>query len=132
MKLWHGLLLGLGLIMVVGGTLIAVFPNITLPNISLDNPQYAPGEACAMVERVYHWRSNSDDLYSPLSEEYLGHGVWQVESSSWYNFPPLMSLTHKLPINSAPAIFRVYEKTDTVEIWNDVARYVLNRRTELE
>ena len=83
-----------------------------------DNPRYASGEASAMVERVYQWRSNSADLYSDLYEEYLGQGVWEVKSSSTYN--------------GERAIFRVYETTDTAAIYNAMAGTILNRREELE
>ena len=111
MRLWHIILLGVGVLMLIGGSLLA-FPNL------FDNPEYAPGEAIAMVERVYQWHDNSADLYSDLYEEYLGKDIWEVKSSSTYG--------------GEQAIFRVYEQTDTVQIYNDVARWVLNRREELE
>lgn len=109
MKLWHGILLTVGVLLLIGGSLALILQ---------DNPRYASGEACAMVERVYRWRSNSSDLYSNLYEEYLGQGVWEVKSSSTYN--------------GEQAVFRVYETTDTAQIYNDVARTILNRREELE
>lgn len=110
MKLWHKILLTIGILMVIGGSLALI--------LTMDNPRYASGEASAMVERVYQWNSNSADLYSDLYEEYLGQGVWEVKSSSTYN--------------GEQAVFRIYETTDTVEIYNDVARTILNRREELE
>ena len=110
MKLWHKILLTIGILMVIGGSLALI--------LTIDTTQYASGEASAMVERVYQWNSNSADLYSDLYEEYLGQGVWEVKSSSTYN--------------GEQAVFRVYETTDTVEIYNDVARTILNRREELE
>lgn len=84
-----------------------------------DNPQYAPGEAINMVERVYQWRYNTSDFYTPLREEYLGQGVWEVKSAGGY--PIIIG-------GGGEAIFRVYEATGTVEIYNDVARTVLKRR----
>ncbi len=114
MKLWHGILLTMGVLMVIGGSLALI--------LTIDNPQYAPGEATAMVERVYHWQYNSADLYSPLSEEYLGQGVWEVKSSGSYPY----SIS-----GGGLAVFRVYEETNTVKIYNAVARTILNRREEL-
>ncbi len=110
MKLWHGILLTVGILMVIGGSLALI--------LTIDNPRYAPGEATAIVERVYRWRSNSADRYSDLYEEYLGQGVWEVKSSSTYN--------------GEQAVFRVYETTDTVAIYNATAQAILNRREELE
>ena len=109
MKLWHGILLTVGILMVIGGSLALI--------LTIDNPRYAPGEATAIVERVYRWRSNSADRYSDLYEEYLGQGVWEVKSSSTYN--------------GEQAVFRVYETTDTVAIYNATAQAILNRREEL-
>ncbi len=109
MKLWHGILLTVGVLLLIGGSLALILQ---------DNPRYASGEACAMVERVYQWRSNSADLYSDLYEEYLGQGIWEVKSSSTYN--------------GVQAIFRVYETTDTVAIYNAIAGTILNRREELD
>jgi len=114
MKLWHGILLAIGILVIIGGSLWLLFPNLYSGILkAFDKPEYAPGEACAMVERVYQWHDNSADWYSDLCEEYLGHGVWEVKSSSIYN--------------GERAIFRVYETTDTVEIYNDMARTILNR-----
>ena len=109
MKLWHGIGLVIGILLLIGGSLALILQ---------DNPRYASGEASAMVERVYRWRSNSADRYSDLYEEYLGQGVWEVKSSSTYN--------------GEQAIFRVYETTDTVAIYNATAQAILNRREELE
>ena len=108
MKLGHGILLTVGVLLLIGGSLALILQ---------DNPRYVPGEASAMVERVYQWRSNSSDLYSDLYEEYLGQGIWEVKSSGSYN--------------GEQAVFRVYETTDTAQIYNDVARTILNRRDEL-
>lgn len=109
MKLWHGILLTVGVLLLIGGSLALILQ---------DNPRYASGEACAMVERVYRWHSNSSDLYSDLYEEYLGQGVWEVKSSSTYN--------------GEQAIFRVYETTDTVAIYNAIAGTILKRREQLD
>jgi len=116
-KWWLWVLLALGCVIVIGGSIGLLFPNLNLHNL-FDNPEYAPGEAIAMVERVYQWHDNSADLYSDLYEEYLGKDIWEVKSSSTYG--------------GEQAIFRVYEQTDTVQIYNDVARWVLNRREQLE
>lgn len=109
MKLWHIVLLSIGAVLLIGGLLALILQ---------DNPQYATGEATAMVESVYHWRSNSADLYSDLYEEYLGQGIWEVKSSSTYS--------------GEQAIFRVYETTDTASIYNATAQVILDRREELE
>lgn len=126
MKLWHGILLGVGLLMVVGGLLAVVLP--------IDNPKYAPGEACAMVERVYHW--DSSDLY----EEYLGQGIWEVKSLAIYEVYPIREpteplkeylkgiITGSLEAERGRAIFRVYETTNTVQPYNNVARILLKNR----
>lgn len=132
MKLWHGILLGVGLLMVVGGLLAVVLP--------IDNPKYAPGEASAMVERVYHL--SSSDLY----EEYLGQGIWEVKSLGIYEVYPLPEAAEPAPskfptkeeyIRGRPpvapkvepergqAIFRVYETTNTVQPYNNVARLLV-------
>ena len=126
MKLWHGILLGVGLLMVVGGLLAVVLP--------IDNPKYAPGEACAMVERIYHW--DSSDLY----EEYLGKGIWEVKSLAIYEVYPIPESSGKGgPITErdvrafgrgreherGQAIFRVYETTSTVQPYNNVARLLV-------
>jgi len=103
-KLWHGILLIIGALMVVGGSLALI--------LQIDNPKYAPGEACAMVERVYHWYENSGYPYGDLYEEYLGEGIWEVKSSIISSYVD-------------GAVFRVYEATDTVEIVNTVARLIL-------
>ena len=109
MKLWHAIGLVIGVLLLIGGSLALILQ---------DNPRYAPGEATAMVERVYRWRSNSADRYSDLYEEYLGQGVWEVKSSSTYN--------------GEQAVFRVYETTDTVAIYNATAQAILNRREQLD
>jgi len=114
MKLWHRVVLTIGILMLIGGLLALILP--------IDNPKYAPGEACAMVERVYHWRENSGHLYSDLYEEYLGKGIWEVKSGGIYTI---------LGFNDR-AIFRVYEATDTVEIVNTVARVVLEQKDREE
>ena len=114
-KWWHGILLTVGVLMLVGGLLAVILPTI-------DNPRYAPGEATAIVESTYHWLYNSADLYSPLSEEYLGQGIWEVKSIGSYVQPQ----------GGAQAVFRVYETTGTVGIYNNVAVEVLNRREQLE
>lgn len=104
MKLWYIIGLVIGILLLIGGSLVLILQ---------DNPRYASGEAIAMVERVYHWHDNSADLYSDLYEEYVGKGVWEVKSSSTYN--------------GEQAIFRVYETTDTAEIYNDITRSILNQ-----
>ena len=109
MKLWHGIGLVIGILLLIGGSLALILQ---------DNPRYASGEASAMVESTYQWRSNSADFYSDLYEEYLGQGIWEVKSSSTYK--------------GEQAIFRVYETTDTVAIYNATAQAILNRREELE
>ena len=83
----------------------------------IDSPQYADGEATAMVERVCSWRENSADYYATLSEEYVGDGVWEVKSTSKYD--------------GEQATFKVYERTDTVQIVNDTAREILKRQSQL-
>lgn len=153
MKLWHGILLGVGLLMITGGLLAVVLP--------IDNPKYAPGEACAMVERIYHW--DSSDLY----EEYLGQGIWEVKSLTIYEvyYPIPESPGHLItedengffefekrskqvpngdnitveeieellrqkrkvrePAARGQAIFRVYETTNTVQPYNNMARLLV-------
>lgn len=122
MKLWHWystnrilLIITVCVLILVGGTIALI--------LTIDNPRYAPGEATAMVEYAYHWQYNSADLYSPLSEEYLGQGIWEVKSSGYY---PLTTL------GWGQAVFRVYEETNTVKIYSAVVTTILNRREELE
>ena len=57
--------------MIVGGLLVITLPIIgENPQYVLeDNPRYAPGEASAMVERIYGWHS------SDLAEMHLGQGI---------------------------------------------------------
>ena len=130
MKLWHRyftnatnrillIIITMCVLMLIAGSLGLLFPNL-YPGIlkAFDNPRYAPGEASAMVESVYHWRSNSADLYRPLNEEYLGQGIWEVKSSCTYD--------------GERAIFRVYETSGTAAIYNAVAASILDRREELE
>ncbi len=101
MKLWHGILLIVGVLAVIGGLLTLILP--------IDNPQYATGEASAMVERIYDLPSYT------MTELYLGEGVWQVVSLY------------------SGAIFRVYEETNTMIPYNSIARYWLDRQnTEAE
>lgn len=114
MKWWHSIGLAIGILLLIGGVSTLI--------VTMDNPQYASGEAIAMVERVYHWYDNSADLYKSLVEEYLGRGVWEVKSSSAY------SSTY----GGEQAVFRVYEETNTAQICNLTAWAILNRQEQLE
>ena len=129
MKLWHGLLLILGVVILAGGLGAMVLLQQETPppeeaspppSPTEDIPLYSSGEASAIVGRTCGW--TGDDL----TEKYVGQGIWEVRSLSGYQ----LLLSPNAPAYSSPnpAIFKIDEKTGTVEPFNDVAKVAIEER----
>ena len=144
MKLWHKILLIIGVLVAYGGLLGTIlFPGLLELHLDnpFDNPKYAPGEASAMVQRVYGWDTND------LTETYLGQGIWVVKSLRSYYGSHYVIVGHKgeesglihnpfepsgvRVYDYGQAIFKVYETSGTVEVCNDFAKTELERRGKL-
>ena len=90
MKRWATILLAVVALWLITG-LLHIIPPIVNP---FDNPQYARGEASAMVERIL-------DVQLPeyTTEKYLGRGAWEV----------------RINASDGMIVWRVYETSGTVE-----------------
>jgi len=127
-----------GILVLIGGIAISGLGGLTALGLATDTPtcsaacdngtdnpadapvndaQYALGEAAARVESVYNWPASN------LVEAYLGEGVWEVTSLTKYL--PVLSQDPVEYGPPTPAIFRVYEDTDQAEMYNNMAKAVI-------
>jgi len=97
MKRWPVILTAVVALWLIAG-LLHIIPPIVNP---FDNPQYARGEASAMVERI-----RDVQLPEDTTEKYLGRGAWEV----------------RINASDGMIVWRVYETSGTVEGY-EIVRY---------
>lgn len=87
MKLWHVILLAIGVLILVGGILGLLFPNLYSGILRVfDNPDYSEEEVCALIwaklpAEVGRGYSKADFYSNTRAATYQGDGKWLFEVS---------------------------------------------------